>query len=397
MMVKKQVKIVRIQSRIVIGGPALHTICLSDKLNPDLFKTVLVGGSGADDERSMIIEAKNRNISCIEIPELGRDIHFYDDLISFFKVYRIIRRLTPAIVHTHTAKAGAIGRLAAFLAGVPYIFHTFHGHVFTGYFNAFKTRLFIAIERLLTNISTKIIVISNGQKNDIVNKYKIAPEDKVRLIPLGFEWDRVLKGDSNVFNLRDKYGIPGDRFVVAIVGRIVPIKDHALFLRIAEQLTGTKTGNYHFVVIGDGELRGTIENQVKKLGLTHRFTFTGWITNTYSIYRNIDLLLLTSKNEGTPVTIIEALAAGIPVIARKVGGVADIFKFYDTNNLINGDNPLDYIEAIKRIVSKKAIISDEIKEKIRSFYSAQRLVADMEKLYTEMISKTVENGNELMT
>jgi glycosyltransferase involved in cell wall biosynthesis len=393
-MVTKPIKILRIQSRIVIGGPALHTICLSDKLNSDLFQTVLVGGSGDGEERSMIIEAKHRNIYCVEIPELGRDIHFYDDLLSFFKVYKIIRKLQPTIVHTHTAKAGAIGRLAAFLAGVPYIYHTFHGHVFNGYFNRIKTLLFVVIERLLTRISTKIIVISKRQKNDIVSKYKIAPEEKVQLIPLGFEWDRILKASDTHFNLRNKYGIPGDRFVVAIVGRIVPIKDHFLFLRIAERLIAIENSNFHFVVIGDGELRMTVESQVKNLNLAHRFTFTGWITNAYSIYSNIDLLLLTSKNEGTPVTIIEALATGVPVVARNVGGVADIYDFYDTKDLITGDNPQDYVDAIVKIAAEKVIISDEIREKIRAFYSAQRLIADVEKLYLEMISQKVKNGEE---
>jgi glycosyltransferase involved in cell wall biosynthesis len=382
------IKILRIQSRIVIGGPALHTICLSDRLNSDHFETVLVGGAGDEDERSMLNEAHRRNISCIEIPELGRDIHFYDDLLSFFKVYKIIRMIKPTIVHTHTAKAGAIGRFAAFVAGVPYIYHTFHGHVFTGYFNPLKTKIFIIIERVLAKLSTKIIVISRRQQEDIIKKYKIAPFDKVSLIPLGFEWYLKTDREHSNYDLKEKYHIPKDKIVIAIVGRIVPIKDHFLFIRIAEKLIRLDKDKFHFMIIGDGEMRGVIEQKVKEDNLEKHFTFTGWITDTCALYEGIDLLLLTSKNEGTPVTIIEALAFGVPVVAREVGGVADIFDFYDREYLIEGDNPNEYVDAVKRMVTGGMIVPAETSEKVKSFYSAKRLVSDVEKLYMDtMIQK----------
>jgi glycosyltransferase involved in cell wall biosynthesis len=393
-MLNNAAKIIRIQSRIVIGGPALHTICLSDKLNPELFETTLVGGAGDEDERSMIMEAQRRNITCIEIPELGRDIHFYDDLISFFKVFQIIRRIKPDIVHTHTAKAGAIGRLAAFFASVPFIYHTFHGHVFTGYFNPVKTKIFILIERLLAKLSTKIIVISHQQKADIVEKFKIAPEDKVSLIPLGFEWDSPSNPKHDRFDLKEKYNIPANKFVIAIVGRLVPIKDHFLFIQITESLVALNDRKYHFVVIGDGEMREILEQRVQEKKLTDHFTFTGWITDTRALYQGIDLLLLTSKNEGTPVTIIEALAYGVPVVARDVGGVTDIFEFYDRNYLITGDNPQDYVQAVCKIAAGKVKISEETKRQVKAYYGAQRLVSDMEKLYLSMINQKREQQDQ---
>lgn len=385
-MESKKIKIIRIQSRIVIGGPALHTICLAGNLDTNRFETVLVGGSGDEDESSMIAEARRRNIDCVDIPELGRDIHFYDDLISFFKIYNLIRKIRPAIVHTHTAKAGAIGRLAAYIAGVPFIYHTFHGHVFTGYFNPVKTKLFIFIERVLAKLSTKIIVISRKQRNDIVETFKIAPHEKVALIPLGFDW-RITDGqERDRTEFKKKYRVPENKTVIAIVGRIVPIKDHLLFLKIASELIRTDKDKFHFMIVGDGEMREMIERKVNEDGLNHFFTFTGWITDTNILYNNIDILLLTSKNEGTPVTIIEALAYGVPVIARDVGGVADIYDFYDREYLINGADPLQFVAAIKKVVGRNLAISEETKKNICTFYSAGRLISDMEKLYLDLWS-----------
>lgn len=192
-----KIKIVRIQSRIVIGGPAIHTRILSEKLNPEKYQTILIGGAGSDDEKSLVDDLKSHGIDCRVIPEMGRHVHIYDDLISFIKLYRILKKEKPDIIHTHTAKAGAVGRFAAFLARTPIIVHTFHGNVFSGYFGKIKSAIFKYLEILLAKLSNCIIVISTQQFNDICNKYRIAPSNKMKTIPLGFEWEAF---DSTIHN-----------------------------------------------------------------------------------------------------------------------------------------------------------------------------------------------------
>jgi glycosyltransferase involved in cell wall biosynthesis len=375
-------KIIRIQSRIVVGGPALHTILLSKGLNTKLFKSQLVGGINNNTEKSLISNAQKMNITCNIINEMGREINILDDLISLIKLIRLIKREKPQIVHTHTAKAGTIGRIAALLSGVPFIYHTFHGHVFKGYFNSFITKLYIIIEKQLAKITTNIIVISETQRKDIVDKHKIANDLKTKVIPLGFDWKLFFEPNNKFnFSLRNKYNIPPDKFLIAIVGRIVPIKDHGLFINIALKLIKHNESKYHFVIIGDGELRTELELKIKKHNVSQYFTFTGWIELNANIYQEINLLLLTSKNEGTPVAIIEALVAGVPVIASNVGGVLDIMEDYNISHVIDSRDSIEYENKIIQLQQDYKRIPEEVSESIKKKYSISRLVKDIEHLY----------------
>lgn len=377
---KRPIKIFRTQSRIVVGGPALHTILLSKAFNNYKFETVLVGGVNKETEKSLFDSARAQNITCHIIPEMAREIHFYDDIISFIKLYRLIKQEKPLIFHSHTSKAGAIGRVAAYWAGVPYIFHTFHGHVFSGYFNKIKTNIFVWLERLLAKITTYIIAISESQKYDIVVKYRIAPNKKVKNIPLGFDWKPFLKSSKNN-DLRRKYKIPTTKKLIGIIGRIVPIKDHFLFVEIAERLINLEPEKYHFILIGDGDLRKVLETKIKNKNIQQSFTFTGWLDLNKSIYQNLDVLLLTSKNEGTPVTVIEALVSGVPVLATAVGGVRDIMKMYNLNYMIMGRDPELFVNKILEIMQTKGKVPKYVSQKIMEFYSSTRLISDIEKLY----------------
>lgn len=381
-----QTKVMIIQSRIVIGGPAVCTILLSKALNDEKFSALLVGGGSNPDERSLVEHARQIGIRCIEIPRMGREIHFYDDIISLIKLYRLIKKEKPAVVHTHTAKAGAVGRAAAFIAGVPAIFHTFHGHVFYGYFGKFRTGIFIFLERILAKFSTAVIVISEAQRFDIAQKYRIAPEKKVRLIPLGFEWDLFFHPSQNI-DLREKYKIPSGKFLIGMVGRIVPIKDHALFVEIANRLLKHDPSQFHFIVIGDGELRNQIEEKVHRNNIAGSFTFTGWLDLNSSAYQCLDLMLLTSQNEGTPVTIIEALASGVPVIAAGVGGVPDVMKKYDPRFLVKDRDPESFVQSILDAIKDGHRVPREVSERIIQYYSAERFVKDTKQLYFESLNR----------
>ena len=384
--VKSRIRIIRVQSRIVVGGPAKQTILLSKELNRNGYKTVLIGGASKSIEKSLIESAINNGIKCVVIPEMAREIHFYDDLISLVKLYKFIKKEKPVIFHSHTAKAGGIGRIAAYIAGVPLIFHTFHGHVFSSYFGKFKTKGFILIERLLARISTKIIVISESQRHDMIQKYRIGTDSRVELIRLGFNWNENFLKRSNV-SLRNNFKISQNKFLVGIIGRLVSIKDHYLFIEVAEKLLLIEDNDYHFVIIGDGELKFNLIDLVKSKNIEKHFTFTGWIEINKSIYEELNLLLLTSKNEGTPVTIIEALASGIPVIASNVGGVRDVMKLYNTAFLIRERDPLKYCEKILKLRENSNSPSKETQAKVMQTYDSERLVLDIKNLYKKSVEK----------
>ncbi len=317
-------KILRIITRLNIGGPALHVTNLNYYLDKEYgYESVLVYGSLAEGEGSMEYLAKNKNLKTIIFPELGRELSPLNDLKIIWKLFWLIKKERPDIVHTHTAKAGLSGRIAAKLAGVKKIYHTFHGNIFNGYFSGLKTKLFIILERFCALLSTKIIAISEEQKKDLV-KYKIAPLRKLTVIPLGFELERF-KIDHQQKYLRALLQLSEDVKLVGIVGRLVPIKNHAYFIDIAERVL-KKNDNVRFLLIGDGELKDELLAMITAKGLQQRVFITGFINEVEKIYSDLDIVALTSKNEGTPVTLIEALACGKPVISTDVGGVRDILQ-----------------------------------------------------------------------
>ena len=233
-------------------------------------------------------------------------------------------------------------RLSAWLARVPVILHTYHGHVFSGYFSPRKTTIYILIERLIALISTQIIVISEMIKKDICSKYKIVSEKKVSVIPLGFELTKMESLQNFRGTFRKQLSIPEDAPVVGIVGRLTGIKNHDLFIEIANLLF-EQNNQIHFLIIGDGELRRSWKQKVQDLGIAENVHFTGWVTETAKMYADIDIMLLTSKNEGTPVTVIEAMYFSIPVVSSNVGGLSDLIDNGTTGFLINSLVAEDYI------------------------------------------------------
>ncbi|MBZ0258047.1 glycosyltransferase, partial [bacterium] len=310
----KKIKIVRIIARLNVGGPAIHVILLTHGLNPDKFETVLVSGVEAPEEGDMHHLADEKGVKPFIIPNLGRELNPWRDINTLWQLYKLIRREKPDIVHTHTAKAGTVGRIAALLAGVPIIIHTFHGHVLHGYFGKLKTALFRGIERFLAARSSKVIAVSEKVRQDLL-KYGVGDEDKVIKIPLGLELEpfRHPAPDARQ-RLRNEWGLSDGDFAVGMVARMVPIKRHVdLFNAIPAVLE--KHPNTYFIIVGDGELRPELETQANELGISHRLVFTGFRDDRADIYSAVDLVALTSGNEGLPVAVIEALSAGKPVMA----------------------------------------------------------------------------------
>ncbi len=378
----KPITILRIQSRICIGGPAIHTEILSKHLPADRYRTVLLGGAVDDGEQSKFEELQNQNIDIRIIDEMQRMTTPLNDLKAVWSIYKIIKQENPTIVHTHTAKAGTVGRLAAFMARVPIVIHTFHGHTFDGYFSKPVTFIFKMIERVLGLFSTRIIAISPKQQYDLTKKYRITSEKKVRVIRLGFELERfndVAKKDE----WRKELGIAENEHLLGIVGRLVPIKNIAMSIRVLKHLN-EKEKRYHLSIVGDGPERGTLERLTEHLGIQDYVHFMGWKTQVNEIYGNIDALMLTSINEGTPVAIVEAMASGVPVIATNVGGVGDLVE-HERNGLLCPSHDEPAMVAFISTLFAQQDVHETLIKNARAFafsvYGYKRLVNDIDKLY----------------
>ena len=318
------IPVVRMIARLNVGGPAIHTILLTKLLNPSRFSTTLVTGTVSPSEGDMSYLADEQGVTPLIIPELGREIRWQDDLIAFWKIFRLLRRIRPTIAHTHTAKAGMLGRLAAKLAGVPIIVHTFHGHVFHSYFSPRKTRVFIGIERFLARRTDVIITLSPKQREEILG-YGIGQPEQVRAIGLGLQLQPFVECDRLRGALRRELGVGDDAPLIGIIARLVPVKGHVYFLEAA-QIALNAFPNARFLIVGDGELRQELERQADALGIRRSVDFLGFRRDLPEIYADLDIIALSSLNEGLQVTLIEGMAAGKPVVASDVGGVGDLVQ-----------------------------------------------------------------------
>lgn len=379
-------KILRIITRLNIGGPAIHAILLTQGLG---FKTQLVTGSIGEGEGDMSYLAQEKGVRPILIPELGRNIRWDDDIAAFFKLYRLIKREKPYIIHTHMAKAGTLGRLAGVIAKVPIRIHTFHGHVFQGYFNPLATKLFIIIEKVLARFCQRLVTISPTQYHQLCYDYKIAPRDRFVLIPLGFDLTPFLNSESQAGKLREELGIPPKTYLIGIIGRLTPVKNHRLFFRAAWEVL-KREPEVKFLVVGGGELLKELNAFVKKLGIEEKVIFLGWRRDMDLIYADLDVVVLTSINEGTPVTLIEAMASAKPVVATRVGGVPDVVKDGVTGILVPPEDVIGLTQGILKLLEDKKLREDlgrAGREFVRERFSKDRLIRDMENLYTTILVK----------
>jgi glycosyltransferase involved in cell wall biosynthesis len=376
---------VQVIARLNIGGTASHTVLLARDLDPNRFETVLVTGLEAAGEGTMRDWARQQGVSPIVIPELGREINLLADIKVLAKLYQIFRSELPDVVHTHTAKAGFVGRVAARLAGVPAVVHTYHGHVFHSYFGPFKTRVFIFIERMLAHLTDRIIALSRRQRQEIL-KYRIASADKITIIPLGFDLDPFLTCDHLRGELRTELGLAEEIKLVGILARLTGVKNHQLFLTAAA-LVLERCKNVQFLIVGDGELRSELEQQTIELGLGQAVQFLGWRHDLPKIYADLDLVVLASYNEGTPVTLIEAQAAARPVVATAVGGVADIVVDGETGILVAPNDPRALAEAILAVFGQTSEVTGQAgRKQVTEKFTVARLTRDMESLYNDLLT-----------
>ncbi len=388
---KKKIKILRIINRFNIGGPTYNATFLTGFLS-DQFETLLVGGLPEKGEADSLHILEEYGVKATLLPEMKRKPNFFSDKKALKKIKEIINEYKPDIVHTHASKAGALGRKAAFDCSVPIVLHTFHGHVFHSYFGKVKTRLFRFIEQQLAKRSTGIIAISEIQKKELTETYKICSKSKVRVIPLGFDLEKFRKNKKeNRKKIRDQYGLNEDDVVIAIIGRLAPIKNHDFFLDVVKKVSKSRKKNIVFLIVGDGELKDSISknvDQMKQEGIDIRMT--SWVKNINEFNAGMDIICLTSNNEGTPVSLIEAQASGVPVISTDVGGVKNIVNDEQTGFVIKIGDIDTYALKMMLLIDDKNLrnqFSSKGWEYVGNKYNYKNLADNMEKYYLELLSE----------
>jgi glycosyltransferase involved in cell wall biosynthesis len=393
-------RVLRILNRLIIGGPSKNAVYLTRYMRPD-FDTLLVIGGKEDHEQDADFLATANNIEPACIPEMKRAISPASDWAAYNRLKKLIKEFKPDIVHTHAAKSGALGRLAAKHSGVPVIVHTFHGHVFHSYFSPLKTNVFIRAERYFAGFSDAIVAISDVQKKELSIDFKIAPPDKFRVIPLGLDLNNfVVNKEEKRNKFRAEFGLDDETVAIGIIGRLVPIKNHLLFLKGLKYVLDNSSVKVKAFIIGDGESREGIQQLASELGIKfsqhsdkehpHSLIFTSWRTDIDTICAGLDIIALTSLNEGTPVSLIEAQAAGKPIVSTRVGGIADVVLENQTALLSDIDDEAAFSKNLLQLVTDPSLrnkFSNAGKDFVLSKFSYHRLVADMSKLYHELLDK----------
>lgn len=380
-------KVVRIIGRLNVGGPAIHTVLLTELLDPRRFHSRLVIGLEGPTEGSMRYLADERGVVPVIIPEMGREISWRDDLIALAKLVALLRREKPDIIHTHTAKAGTLGRLAALIA-LPRrrttLYHTFHGHVFHSYFGPRKTRMFLRIERFLGRYTHRLIAVSERTRQELI-EYGIAPAEKIIAVPLGLDLEPFAQCERYRGELRAELGVAENTPLIGIVARLVPVKDVGTFLEAAQCLAA-RLPDVKFLIVGDGESRAQLEAQANALELAGRVCFLGYRKDLPRIYADLDVVALSSLNEGLPVSLIEAMSSGCLVVSTEVGGVPDLIQDGETGYLVPAQNPNALAEAWACALAhpeRSRTMAARARQSALSRFHIQRLVSDMERLYTE--------------
>jgi len=382
--------LLRVITRLNTGGPARQAILLTDAMRTRGYASHLVWGTASRREGELSVPEGSPNT---HVPELRRELHLADDTAAALKLVRLMRAARPQIVHSHMAKAGALGRLAARRTGVPVVIHTFHGHVLEGYFSGWKSRVFLAAERRLARISDALVAVSSAVRDELLD-LGIGRPGQWRVIPVGLDLQELLTREVDPGQARKELGLRETGLIVGIVGRLVPIKDHITFLEAAARVARERP-DVTFVVAGDGELRSELEARAWHM-LGDRCQFTGWVLDLPALYAAMDVVVLTSRNEGTPTALIEAGAAVRPVVATRVGGVPDVVRDGLTGLLAPAVNAVSLASQILRMLGEPrlaATLGAAGRKWVGDRFTVDRLADDLAALYGELIARKVRPGH----
>ncbi|MEL6269692.1 MAG: glycosyltransferase [Chloroflexota bacterium] len=385
----RRIRVMRIIARLNIGGPAIHVTLLTQRMPADTYETQLVVGSLSQDEGDMTYYATERDVEPVVIQELRREISPINDFRVLQSMRRLMREYKPDVVHTHTAKAGFIGRLAAKLEGVPVIVHTFHGHVFKGYFGPLKTRLFLTLERMAARWADTIITLTNSLRRELVEEYHITSKGHITVLPLGLDLHPFVVAKHKSGKFLREWNLPLDTPIIGHVGRMAPVKNQRLFFDAAK-LVLEQNPVAREVLVGEGEDSEMLRNYVKEIGIADKVTFTGWQKDTAAVYADLDVKVISSRNEGTPVTLIEALASGCPVVSTDVGGVSDLLDGGAFGRLVPDDDAHAMADAILETLANPPA-PEGAREAMINRYGIDRLVRDIDGLYRGLLTK--KNAN----
>jgi glycosyltransferase involved in cell wall biosynthesis len=404
-LVEGKIKVIRIITRLNNGGPARHVIWLTSGLDRNKFESILVSGVVESNEDDLTAEAMRYDISPVMIFLLKRSISPFYDIFTLVRILLLFFREKPDIIHTHTSKAGFLGRSAGFIYSFFHkcsTIHTFHGHTFHSYFSTFKGGFFLLIEKILARLATdKIIVISKLQFDEIHKKFGIGCKDQYEIVPLGIDLSEITQdGGSNSF----KEELQLQEFItIGIIGRIAPVKNHKMFIDITALLTrdlGEQRVKFIIIGGGAGEDMTMLRNYAKEQGVEDRVIFTGNRYDTSTFYLGLDIVALTSLNEGTPLSLIEAMAVGRPFVATDVGGVRDLtigyaqqleggmIRIYDNGILVNSGDTTSFAQALSILIKDEKLrlsMGKYGQEFVKQKHSKERLISDIEKIYLTLV------------
>lgn len=383
-------------TRLNIGGPSIQASRLTSALDAHGFTTTLLHGRLGDGEGDMsyLIPA---GADARYVDSLCRPLSPGDDLRALLRLYREFKSVRPAIVHTHMAKAGMLGRLAALAYNLTRgsaprakVIHTYHGHVLDGYFSKLMTSVFINIERALAAISDRIIAISPAIRQQLLDTYRIGSAAKYRVVPLGFDLAPFAAVDDQArSDARRALDLPAGAKVISTVGRLTAIKQHRLFLDTVKRVIAIHPETIA-VIAGGGELEGDLTAYAASLGITDHVRMLGWRRDLPVIYAATDVFLLTSRNEGTPVALIEAMASGVPGVSTAVGGVIDVIGGADTGRTAPFGDADGLARAINELLSSPADrieMGRRARARVLAHYDINRLVSDIATLYRELLAE----------
>jgi glycosyltransferase involved in cell wall biosynthesis len=387
----RPIRVLRVIARLNVGGPALHVTYLARGLADRGYETTLVAGDVGRGEASMSFVAEQAGVDVVSLPGLSRELSPVRDALAALRLARLIRKVRPDVVHTHTAKAGAVGRAATLIACTrrPVVVHTFHGHVLRGYFGTGGTLVFRAIETILARASDRLVAVSPEVRDELVGLH-VAPAEKFTVMRLGIELEPRVHFDGDPVEVRRRHGIRPEKFVVGWFGRMTAVKRTDDLLTM---LAGVRERGIDalLLLVGDGDDRERLEQRAHDLGLARSCLFLGYQEDVAPWYAICDAVVLTSASEGTPVTIIEALAAGRPVVATRVGGVPDVVDEGETGFLVRpGDTHAlaERLEILQRNPERRRTMGELGRERVLQRYAVERLVNDVDGLYRELLATT---------
>jgi glycosyltransferase involved in cell wall biosynthesis len=389
-------RVIHIITRLDKGGSAETTLQVVSLLNRERYEVFLFHGLSLESKMGVAEqEVLARDLSLVEkrgvrvfsIASLIRRLSLKNDLLAFISIYRLIKRIKPHIVHTHTSKAGVLGRLAAYLARVPVIIHTPHGHIFHSYYGCIVTKMIVFVERSISLVTDKITALTDRERDEHL-EHGIASIDKYIIIHSGVMLQQIMNMNKNVETGKKKFDIPLNSNVIGVIGRLVPIKGHKYLVSAAKMII-KEFENTVFMFVGDGYLESKLERQAESLGVRNNIIFTGWRSDVINVLGLFDILVLPSLNEGMGKVLIEGMALGKPIVASSVGGIIDLVKNGDNGILVPPRDSDALAEAILKLVRSKNLaqrLGENGKSKVYPEYDTSTMIRQIEGLYERLLN-----------